>query len=126
MVSARNCIIEAVKGYLQNRAQRLTASMVSALLFSIVQRNKPLVLNALRHQWFRHLDGLGTVGIEYQCSTPYGINGFGTEVTKCGKLKAVVLVLNALRHQWFRHAQRLTASMVSAQRLTSALSSTEK
>ncbi len=105
-------------------AQRLTASMVSALV-----------------------SVFGIYAI-LSCSTPYGINGFGTEYQIDGlaisigaqRLTASMVsapipyayllsreeVLNALRHQWFRHrifypqnhlcpgAQRLTASMVSA------------
>ena len=133
------------------RAQRLTASMVSApnqvpaLLFS---RG---VLNALRHQWFRHsqrhrritdarsaqrltasmvsaprvfhtkpskemcstpygINGFGTPRLSQQanallpCSTPYGINGFGTN-DRFGSGRKPARVLNALRHQWFRHGK---------------------
>jgi len=89
----------------QRSAQRLTASMVSArkersrgIPITCVAGN---VLNALRHQWFRH-----DIPPKRRSVSPS--------------------VLNALRHQWFRHpqvtasesqyvrAQRLTASMVSA------------
>jgi len=87
--------------HLQSRAQRLTASMVSA---RIAKTTYPAMA---------------------VCSTPYGINGFGTDRQPSTRLP--FSVLNALRHQWFRHpndrlahphqqlsAQRLTASMVSA------------
>ena len=107
-------------------AQRLTASMVSALFSSQFVQVYQFVLNALRHQWFRHFRPLFNVGDLHRCSTPYGINGFGT-ITRSGlrrhrsraqRLTASMVsaptgnaitrfcpvVLNALRHQWFRHS----------------------
>jgi hypothetical protein len=42
-------------------------------------------------------------GKKSECSTPYGISGFGTRLTPCG--------ING-----FGSAQRLAASMISAQR----------
>jgi len=37
------------------------------------------------------------------CSTPYGINGFGT-LRLVFDSEGLGVVLNALRHQWFRHS----------------------
>jgi len=52
--------------------------MVSAPIKDAERLGLPTVLNALRHQWFRH--------------------------TQSGNLRHRILgVLNALRHQWFRH-----------------------
>jgi hypothetical protein len=82
------------------------------------------VLNALRHQRFRHATRFRSIPGLIKCSTPYGIKGFGT---RCNvSYSQATPVLNALRHQRFRHAlpilsafsipcaQRLTASKVSA------------
>ena len=100
--------------------------MVSAHKYHWKTEPSLIVLNALRHQWFRHTDYPNLLTETTSCSTPYGINGFGTAFWS-NKMNVVVEVLNALRHQWFRHtkkncnpkglltcAQRLTASMVSA------------
>ena len=59
------------------------------------------VLNALRHQWFRHFQKTLEHADHIRCSTPYGINGFGTFEYMCPSSAAI-------------RAQRLTASMVSA------------
>ena len=109
-------------------AQRLTASMVSARTkgcnslqhttvlnalrhqwFRHCRRNKIAlfeikVLNALRHQWFRHHPDPAIAGEVSLCSTPYGINGFGT--LSSTQRQRGRDVLNALRHQWFRHPTR--------------------
>ena len=106
-------------------AQRLTASMVSARgqgqgLSGLITCSTPYgiygfgtsspsrslapnsVLNALRHLWFRH-DAIGEPRLEGEkCSTPYGIYGFGTIKTANPSTSLL-------------SAQRLTASMVSAQ-----------
>ncbi len=84
------------------------------------------VLNALRHQWLGHL-ACWVVEIALQvcaqrltasmvgaqtilalihsayprCSTPYGINGWGTN--GFAKPRKIIGVLNALRHQWLGH-----------------------
>ena len=86
---------------LRHRAQRLTASMVSAPVTQFFSRTAIAVLNALRHQWFRHAPSLVRNSLVKPCSTPYGINGFGTfDNDEC---KGLLI-----------SAQRLTASMVSA------------
>jgi len=85
-------------------AQRLTASMVSAPRFNPMDiKLKCFVLNALRHQWFRHWT-------RYQCFF-------------AGHIRAQRLTASMVSAQRFRSehpdevllgAQRLTASMVSA------------
>jgi len=76
MVSARK--ISKLTIALNLRAQRLTASMVSAHYEDEDDREEQTVLNALRHQWFRHDPAKRLRVTQPQCSTPYGINGFGT------------------------------------------------
>ena len=79
-------------------AQRLTASKVPALFRFGGCACSGIVLNALRHQRFRH-------------------DPDGSE-----SVSAIVQVLNALRHQRFRHGIALgsTFNHVSAQRLTAS------
>ncbi len=83
-----------------------------------------VVLNALRHQWLGHaiisfqaafsfwaqrltasMVGARSPQLLLQlgtwCSTPYGINGWGTVYVK--GLTNSGMVLNALRHQWLGH-----------------------
>ncbi len=82
------------------------------------------VLNALRHQRFRHCEMATGRTKNISCSTPYGIKGLGIIAHEW--VREHIIVLNALRHQRFRHrctlhqtvrpdsAQRLTASKVQA------------
>ena len=74
------------------------------------------------------INGFGTIrSARYccllpQCSTPYGINGFGTSDLDSSKLVQWP-VLNALRHQWFRHTEAGSriAGCWCAQRLTASM-----
>ncbi|SMH55946.1 hypothetical protein SAMN06272755_3016 [Picosynechococcus sp. OG1] len=106
------------------RAQRLTASMVWTRTPQGHPPEVPLVLNALRHQWFGHFwEWVKNTPQLPMCSTPYGINGLDTP----GKKKPTSLPISAQRltasmvwtlncEAWFSfsilRAQRLTASMV--------------
>ena len=112
-------------------AQRLTASKVPALVPAILYAHIERVLNALRHQRFRHTrpypGGSGRLraqrltaskvpaltpnhrGIDHlSCSTPYGIKGSGT-ISMARYFNPKI------------SAQRLTASKVPAQVDHSAL-----
>jgi hypothetical protein len=67
---------------MNRRAQRLTASKVSAHQSSGILRATLSVLNALRHQRFRHRVPSMTLQRLLPCSTPYGIKGFGTPAAR--------------------------------------------
>ncbi len=114
------CFVRGIEG-----AQRLTASMVSALGQLTHIRHPFTVLNALRHQWFRHysFDNNGAIHLDVLNALRH--QWFRHQIDRATD-RDMLNVLNALRHQWFRHAdrartiyqatraQRLTASMVSA------------
>ena len=71
------------------------------------------VLNALRHQWFRHIQiSADHCYLQLVCSTPYGINGLDTSQLTPESID--VSVLNALRHQWFRHVIYLASPIAIA------------
>ena len=83
------------------RAQRLTASKVPARHSPVFMNHKSIVLNALRHQRFRH-----------SLSKWWSLSLSCAQRLTASKVPALVplhysprryLVLNALRHQRFRH-----------------------
>ena len=83
-------------------AQRLTASMVSALSLDRVYWFWVFVLNALRHLWFRHeilfkvIPGRAN-GAQRLTASMVSAHYAERNSTRGAK------VLNALRHLWFRH-----------------------
>ena len=66
-----------------------------------LQKHRPLVLNALRHQWNHHTHVAFVDGYFCMCSTPCGINGIITRPPPLRVGKNAYI--NALRHQWNHH-----------------------
>ena len=106
-------------------AQRLSASLDSARGYNRQPDGPQLVLNAFRHHWIRHRVSMSSGSRRRECSTPFGITGFGTgTVSGYCSSSAVCSTPFGITGFGTQHWLKVPVSPVaSAQRLSASLDS---